>query len=361
MQCKNCHVELEPDSIFCAECGTPVIPSVAGFGNMYQILRLLKTLIDQNQRKVIVNTAKFVALINDYLVDYDKERRLLVYVLNAGILKNMVYAEDHKLAVMMARSSIMNDCYIAENAAEFVLVCITYVMGWEYEQTITEEKPEEPSQAAEEIAEEKPAEPAKSGPLNIEARIMRPGDAVRFRIARNVTIPEGYTKIEGFCFDGFSSMRTIKLPSTLLAIGDYAFSSCKHLKGVELPPTLKIIRQGAFSQCLDLTVIKIPSGILEIEDNTFLCCQSLEVVEVPSTVSSIGAQAFSGCEKLRRLFLPESVKFIDDNAFMYCPELTIRCYENSYVHKYCLSKGIKFETVEVGADLRSNMNEGGQV
>ena len=63
------------------------------------------------------------------------------------------------------------------------------------------------------------------------------------------------------------------------------------------------------------------------------------------SVSSIGAEAFSGCEKLRKLYLPESIKFIDANAFSYCPNLTIYCMENSYVHKYCLATGIRFNLV----------------
>lgn len=360
MQCRNCHTELEPDSIFCTECGTPVAQIVEGFENTQQIQRILKTIIDNHQRKVIVNTAKFNALLNDYLTDYDKERRLLVYVLNAGILKKMAFADDPKIAVMMAKNSIINDCYIRDNAAEFVLVCFTYILGWDYEPSHEEEKTEEAEQQAVQAVSEMPKEQNRPAiPVPIDMRVMHPGDAVRFRIARNVNVPEGYTKIDSFCFDGFGSMRTIKLPSTLMAIGDYAFSNCKHLRGVELPESLKVIRQGAFSQCESLTVIKIPKGILEIEDNTFLCCSSLEVVEIPPTVSSIGAQAFSGCDKLRKLFLPESIKYIDENAFLYCPELTIRCYENSYVHKYCLNNKIKFETVVVGADLRANMNEGG--
>ncbi len=364
MQCRNCHKELEPDSIFCDECGTPVAPTVEGFENTYQIMRILKTIIDNHERKVIVNTCKFVGLLSDYLVDFDRERRMLVYILNTGILKKMAFSDDPNIAVKMARNSIRNECCLNENATEFVLVCFTYVLGWIYDPNKRKQKQEE--QAAEEqqnvtIESEAPKEqaPKPAVPMSIDMRVLHPADAGRFRFARNVTVAEGYTMIDSFCFDGFGSMRTIKLPSTLMAIGDYAFSNCKHLRGVELPPSLKLIKQGAFSQCTDLTVIKIPKGILEIEDNMFLCCQSLEVVEIPPSVSSIGAQAFSGCDKLRKLFLPESVKYIDENAFLYCPELTIHCYENSYVHKFCLSNGIKFETVMVGADLRSNVNEGG--
>jgi hypothetical protein len=218
------------------------------------------------------------------------------------------------------------------------------------------EKPLESSTDADK--EKKEIAPRKVG---IEDKIFKPIDAFKFRFSRTPVIPNGYTKIEGFCFDGYGFMHTIKMPDSLMAIGEYAFSGCKHLESVELPVSIKIIRQGAFSQCVSLKNIKIPEGILEIEDNTFLCCESLEVVEVPATVSSIGAQAFSGCDKLKKLFLPESVKYIDENAFLYCPDLTIHCYENSYVHKFCLNSEIKFETVVVGADLyeAENMSKEG--
>ena len=82
---------------------------------------------------------------------------------------------------------------------------------------------------------------------------------------------------------------------------------------------------------------------MAIEEGTFSFCHNLEAVDIPESVSSIGDEAFSGCERLYRLFIPESVKFIGENVFSLCPNLIVRCYANSYVHKYCINEGINIE------------------
>jgi RNA polymerase subunit RPABC4/transcription elongation factor Spt4 len=346
MRCEKCNAELAATNVVCPNCGTPVSQNVEGFENTIIIKKELKNILDQNGHDIITKTDRFVALLNDYIPEYDKERRLLRNMLEAGVLKRMMKDGSEKTAIMQAKSYMIGELFISENAAEFVLVCFAYILGWQYEtQLVKKEVVQEP----EETKEDKP-----KGPLNINARVFRPIDAAKSRFKANIVIPEGVTRIDSFCFDGFSLLRTVELPSTLAAISEYAFSECKRLRGVELPPSLKIIRQGAFSQCAKLTIVKLPKGILEIEDNTFQFCRSLEVIDVPPTVSSIGSLAFSGCDSLRKLFLPDSIKFIDENAFAYCPALTIRCYENSYVHKYCLTNGIKTDLVAKGASFRNN-------
>lgn len=364
MQCEYCHAELEPDAVVCPECGKPVaqesepeeavLQDVEGFDNTKEIQQKLRAIIDEQGASVVSDKTKFVALLNDYLPEYDKERRLLISPLNAGIINNMLKESDRKIAIERARSNIIDELFVAPNAAEFMLACYTYMLGWPYKVKLDEDKPVKVVETENAQEEEKPKR--RITQFDIDAHIYGPLNAARHRISRNVNIPDGFSKIDSFCFDGFKWLHTIQLPESVLAIGDYAFSECKALKGVELPSSLKVIEQGAFSQCVKLAVIKIPKGILEIADSTFSLCTSLEVVEIPSTVSSIGAEAFKGCEKLRKLFLPDSVKFIDTDAFAYCPNLTIRCYENSYVHKYCLTNGIKFETVQMGVELRGKKN-----
>ncbi len=365
MLCENCNAELAPGVMVCPDCQAPAVQNIEGFDNTKAIQRLLKQMIVENGRDVPSRNSRLISVINDYLVDFDKERRLLVYTINAGVIKNMFSEKDRTVALMITRNSLINDCFITENAAEFVLACFTYMFKWPYDSPLRVREEGEPpapkrEKAAEQPVEEQPAaadtknkeKPAQ--PLSIDSKVFRPKDAMKFRLSRNVVIPEGYTSLEGFCFDGYGFVQNLKLPDTLLAIGEYAFSGCKHLREIVLPETMKILQQGAFSQCVSLTEMKLPHGILAIEDNTFLCCESLESVDIPSTVSSIGAQAFSGCEKLKKLIVPESVKFIDENAFLYCPELTVYCYENSYVHKYCLNNDIKVQTFAIGTDLHAD-------
>lgn len=351
MQCEKCNAELPQNAIECPECGAPAPQNIEGFDNTMEIQSILKTIMQKHGSILINDPYQFVSMLNDYLYGFEKERRLLVHAMRAGVLRNMVKEEktDREYALVSARNFIMNDLYISENATEFLLACFTYTLGWPYDSSkAKKQEDEKPEEEAEETKAEK-----KSGPaLRIDSKIFKTSDARKFRLARNVVIPEGFTKIDSFCFDRFSAMRSIKLPETMMSIGDYAFSECKNLKGVELPEGLKVIEQGAFSQCGRLAMIKIPKGILEIPDNTFEFCANLSVVDVPNTVSSIGVEAFSGCEKLEKLYLPESVKFIDKNAFSYCPELTIRCRVNSYVHKYCLTYNIDFETVAQGEGLK---------
>lgn len=352
MLCERCRNELSPNADVCLKCGTPVSRNVAGFENTVEIKRALKSMMDQYGQDIIKDTNKFISLLNDFIPEYEKERRLLKNMLQSGIVANMLReSEQQKIAIMKAKEYMVSEMFISENAAEFVIVCFTYMLGWEYTSKLTEQKkPEsEKSGVSGTVSGEKGKNFGKPPvPFDLNMKVFRPADAAKYRLKGSVKIPEGYTKLDSFAFDGFGFMKAIELPSTLVSIGEYAFSECKRLKSVELPDTLKVLKQGAFSQCGKLTMVKLPEGVLEIEDNTFSFCHNLEIIDIPSTVSSIGLSAFSGCEKLRKLFLSDNIKFIEEDAFAYCTALTIRCYENSYVHRYCLAHGLNVETVAKG-------------
>lgn len=132
MICEICRNEIAEGDIVCSSCGAPITQTAVGFDNAVEIQHILRSLIVENFSDRPVNTRSLVALIRDYLADYKTERRLLIYAINSGVLKNMVAESDHKIAVMRARSFLLNECFITEEAAEFVLICLTYMLKWPY-------------------------------------------------------------------------------------------------------------------------------------------------------------------------------------------------------------------------------------
>ncbi len=344
MQCEKCEAEVSAKLVSCPNCGAPVPQNIEGFENTIEFQRELRSIVVNHGPYGVLRKNRFIGLLNDYIPDYNRERRLLINMYNMGVLTLMLKEPNREISIMRAKSFMLSDVFLSENATEFVLACYTYMLGWPYESSLKELPPEEGE-------EEETVEEAPKRAVSVNDMVFTPRNAFRYRLSSNIVIPDGFTKLDAFCFDKFGSLRTIQLPQTLLAIGEYAFSGCKRLRGLELPESLRIIKQGAFSQCAKLVVVKIPKGVMEIEDSTFSFCTSLEVIEIPDTVSSIGAEAFSGCDKLRKLFLPDSVKFIDINAFSYCPNLTIHCLENSYVHKYCLVNGLSCKLVASSAEV----------
>ena len=344
MQCEKCRAELPPNSISCPECGAPALQTIEGFDNTQHIQLQLKTMFKEYAGSLFLkyggslmfHQKKFTALLNDYIAEYDKERKLLRTMVEDGILGILLTEQGNReMAATKARSIMLGEKFLSENAAEFVLASLTYMLGWAYESPLR----------VPDAADEADSPKERVRPVSVNDNVFSRSAASKYRfLSRNVVIPEGCTKIEEFSFDGFGNLRSVQLPDSLLAIGEYAFSNCKHLRMIELPASLRLIGQSAFSECEKLVSINLPTGIMEIADSTFSFCKSLEIVEIPDTVSSIGEQAFAGCERLRKLTLPDSVKFIDKNAFAYCPRLTIVCVENSYVYKYCLSNAIPVET-----------------
>ncbi len=364
--------------------------NVAGFENTIAVSQKLKGMVQQFGDDILNNPDKFVSLMNDFIPEYEKERRLLKNVVKSDVLTKMRRSDNQNIAEMKAKEYMMNEMFLSEGAVEFVMVCFTYLLDWNYETTMPEQggvaapaqafpaQPQytaapnpfggapmagyaPPPMAAQPMVAPQPitpppapAAPVQNTPQIQSAQpeenpvIFAASDAARSRLRGNVKVAPGYTMLDNFCFDGFSFMKTIELPATLITIGDYAFSECKRLKSITLPPTVRIIKQGAFSSCGKLTRINIPAGVTDISDNTFEFCHNLEIVDLPNTILSIGNGAFQGCESLRKLFIPDSVKQIADDAFKQCIYLTVKCYEKSYAHKFCMDNGIKTEVISKG-------------
>ena len=100
-----------------------------------------------------------------------------------------------------------------------------------------------------------------------------------------VTIPEGYTTIEG-----------------------NAFQNCYGLKSITIPGSVTEINYNAFDGCKDLASVKFADGSADLSfgNKVFLNCTSLNNLTLPARLSNAGYGSFQGCTALTNLTVDSS-------------------------------------------------------
>lgn len=357
MDCQYCHKPLPGNTSFCPFCGTN-LKQTGGSEEREAVKKAMKNMYQQYGKELFQSKQRFIAILSDFIPEYDKERRLMTLVANNDIIANMMKENNKEVAAAKAREYMSVEMFLSDTAVEFVIECIAYMFDWDCgkppEKTVVEIIPDEQDSkksskktAKQQSGSQQLSQPEnkKDAPTEKKKKEFTATDATRMRLSMHPKIPPSYTSIDGFAFDGFGWMRSIVIPEGVTVIGEYAFSECKALKNIQLPSTLKVLRKYAFNLCVKLSTIAIPNGIMSIEEGTFSLCESLLSVEIPESVGTIEPEAFIGCESLKNLYIPDNVKYIGEDAFRYCPNIVISCKENSYVHKYCRDNGISFRFI----------------
>jgi len=166
------------------------------------------------------------------------------------------------------------------------------------------------------------------------------------------------TRIEGYAFEGCSSLTTLTIPNSVIQIGNYAFKGCSSLTSISIPKSVISIGNSAFYECSSLASIivengnsnyqsmndilfnmdgtklikyppsktetsyEIPDSVTEIEKYAFYGCTSLNSVTITNSVNYIGDSAFSSCSSLTTITIPDSIINIGSDAFKGCSSLT---------------------------------------
>ncbi|MBR5943231.1 MAG: leucine-rich repeat domain-containing protein [Clostridia bacterium] len=155
-------------------------------------------------------------------------------------------------------------------------------------------------------------------------------------------IPEGVTRIGGYCFFTNKKLARVTIPSTVREIGRNAFYDCEILRSVYLPDSVKKVEAGAFSWCLNLKELRVPDKLSDIgrraffptyttthsDDDFVVLGDSVLVaylgkpyyVVIPSYVKTI-ADVFYADEEVEEIVISEGVKNINDSAFFGCSAL----------------------------------------
>ena len=112
MRCEKCNAEFAQDLMFCPQCGAPTKKeepkknnserNIEGFENTVAVKKELKKIIDLHGNGIIYDREKFIALLSDYIPEYDKERRLLKNMLRAGVLNDMLNEVNQQIAITKA-------------------------------------------------------------------------------------------------------------------------------------------------------------------------------------------------------------------------------------------------------------------
>lgn len=136
---------------------------------------------------------------------------------------------------------------------------------------------------------------------------------------RNITIPEGYTKIGFEAFYGHDLL-TLDLPGSLQEVGAGAFRDLygnSQLTDVTMHPLdgSCVFGEAAFMRNFVLKHVTLSEGVTAISDHMFDQCYLLESVRIPSTCESIGTMAFWECFDLHSITIPEGVQYIYQSAF----------------------------------------------
>ena len=168
-----------------------------------------------------------------------------------------------------------------------------------------------------------------------------------------VSLPEGFTTLNGFTFYGSatdpSALVKVDLPSTLTKVGEKEFYLCialeeliipdgvtsipanfareaTSLKKVVLPASLKSIGETAFRYASIEGEMVIPDGCTTIGKYAF-SDTNVEKVVLPSTLETLGAYIFNECDSLTEVYSKSTV--IGEQMFYACDNVTTVILENT--------------------------------
>ena len=120
MICNQCGLELQQTAVLCPKCGTPAPRIVAGFEYTLEVKEALSIMVDTHGCDVLCDTKKLIAFLNDYLPEYEKERRLIRNVVNNDVIKNMLREENHTIAEWCRKRKILVNVVDDQEYCDFI-------------------------------------------------------------------------------------------------------------------------------------------------------------------------------------------------------------------------------------------------
>ena len=141
-----------------------------------------------------------------------------------------------------------------------------------------------------------------------------------------VSLPEGFTTLNGYTFYGSSSAPSVLVkvdfPSTLTTMGQNEFIDCIALEELIIPEGVSIIPKEFAKNATSLKKVVLPSTIATIKEGAFRSCDLSDGIVIPNGCKTIEKYAFKGTNATRVDILATALESVLDEAFAECKSLT---------------------------------------
>lgn len=289
---------------------------------------VLKLIIEDYGMDILSNVGRVNALLMDYAPNLHKERKLLVSVLNEGIHNRLIACltsgiDNRELEIKKCENQVINDLWIVEEVAKYVVRVIAIAIGLIEENVLQEENSQE------EIVLDK-----------------ENSDSVQ----RQVALFNHYNVIGYKAFAANSTLTHLNIPRSIKKIKSKAFLNCINLKEIVIPNSVEVIAKSIFEGCIRLSKIiceenknyTVVRGMLIDKKNKSLmrvCNNDLvEECNISEGIETICKKAFER-NKVKYVYVPKTLKNFETKAFY----LTMSFEEYHVDHKnmaYCSIDGV---------------------
>ena len=167
---------------------------------------------------------------------------------------------------------------------------------------------------------------------------------------KQVTIPEGVTRIGPYAFAGLTALEKVTLPSTLETIDYGAFMGCTKLAVVEGIENVKFINRAAFEGCAITGTLDL-ANVVAIADFAFSQNVSIKSIKLPATLQSVGSYAFGANSALESVEIAAEKIKIGQYAFSNCSSLKSITINAAVIPTGTFNECNSLESVTLGKDV----------
>ncbi len=161
---------------------------------------------------------------------------------------------------------------------------------------------------------------------------------------RQLSLPEGLTRIGSEAFYGCTALTSVSLPENLTEIGDRAFGRCEALTELSLGNAVTLLGEGAFEGCKGIKTLTLGTGLEDIGADCFRGCEALSTVMIPAKVTQIGDGAFADCGSLSLFTLAEGNEAFsvgEDGCLYSIDGKTLVQFPGGKESEYALPEGVE--------------------